>query len=87
MHARAHAHLPCTHAYARRVSGQNSKTVFIPHSPGNLQDVQSQIAQGVMQGSQARLACIGVADGAFMQGSQGTTEHVRPSRGGMSSGA
>lgn len=33
-------------------SNPNSKTVFIPHSPGNLQDVQSQIAQGVMQGSQ-----------------------------------
>lgn len=33
-------------------SHPNSKTVFVPHSPGNLHDIQAQIAQGVMQGSQ-----------------------------------
>lgn len=33
-------------------SHPNSKTVFVPHSPGNLHDIQSQIAQGIMQGSQ-----------------------------------
>ena len=53
MHGCAHAHLPCARMHGRRALGQNSKTVFVPHSPGNLNDIQSQIAQGVMQGSQA----------------------------------
>merc|ERR1712070_1370706 len=30
----------------------NSKTVFIPHSPGNLHDIQQQISMGIMQGGQ-----------------------------------
>jgi len=30
----------------------NAKTVFVPHSPGNLHDVQQQISMGIMQGSQ-----------------------------------
>jgi regulator of protease activity HflC (stomatin/prohibitin superfamily) len=33
-------------------SHPNSKTVFIPHSPGNLHDIQQQISMGIMQGGQ-----------------------------------
>lgn len=33
-------------------SHPNAKTVFVPHSPGALGDIQSQIKSGIMQGAQ-----------------------------------